>query len=87
MDASTLDMRELKHTRDDFAKLSDAVIDWVKKMPESSKKTIKYNLYQTYCPMVKKNWIQSIESVRNPYAPYMLECGTIKSQLAKESKP
>ena len=28
-----------------------------------------------YCPMVKKNWIQKVGKVKNPYAPNMVSCG------------
>lgn len=36
-----------------------------------------FNVY--YCPMVEKHWIQNsavVDDVQNPYALYMLKCGT-----------
>ena len=82
---SELNKTDLKTTRQDFAALSDAMITLLKTFPKKTE--FHYNLYQTYCPMVKKNWIQSTQSIRNPYAPFMLKCGQIKTQLAKESVP
>lgn len=80
LDVIDFDHSNLKSTRQGFSILSNAVIKWLKNQP---KMTSSVNIYQAYCPMVKKNWLQSNKQIRNPYAPTMLECGTIKGQLAK----
>ncbi|MCH7846717.1 MAG: DUF3347 domain-containing protein, partial [Planctomycetes bacterium] len=42
-------------------------------------------LYQVYCPMVKKNWLQATDEVANPYAPYMLRCATVKGTITADN--
>jgi hypothetical protein len=42
-------------------------------------------VYETYCPMVNKSWLQPSREVANPYAPYMLRCGTVKAEY--KSRP
>jgi hypothetical protein len=32
--------------------------------------------------MVKKSWLQASREVANPYAPYMLRCGSVKAEYA-----
>ena len=42
-------------------------------------------LYQVYCPMVKKNWLQATDEVANPYAPSMLRCATVKGTITADN--
>ena len=79
--AADMDTRDIKSLRSGFADLSDALIALVK--ANESKLPRHQNLYQAYCPMVKKNWLQADETIRNPYAPQMLDCGSIKTQLTQ----
>ena len=81
LQASDLDTRDIKSLRRGFADLSDAMITLVQ--ASKSELPLQRNLYQAYCPMVKKNWLQADETIRNPYAPQMLDCGSIKAQLTQ----
>lgn len=54
-----------------FGKLSEAVIAAHPRLPE--------DVYKAYCPMVKKQWLQTGDEVNNPYAPdTMPHCGSIQ---------
>jgi RND family efflux transporter MFP subunit len=81
--SSDLDTRDIKAFRNGFAQLSDTMISLIQATEPNYK--LDHDVYQAYCPMVKKNWLQSEKDVRNPYAPYMLECGSIKAQLIKST--
>jgi hypothetical protein len=76
---SNIDTRDIKTFRSGFADLSDAMITLI----IDSSANLHRDLYQAYCPMVKKNWVQDAKAIRNPYATHMLECGSIKAQLSK----
>lgn len=73
--------RDIKAVREGFEPLSNAMIELIKQADDSIKPT--RDLYMAYCPMVKKLWIQGQKDIRNPFAPYMLDCGSIKEQIAK----
>ncbi|MAX24702.1 MAG: efflux transporter periplasmic adaptor subunit [Phycisphaeraceae bacterium] len=80
-EAAAIKTTDIKAFRDAFAPLSDAMTAMLKQLPDDLKPD--RNVYLTYCPMVKKHWLQGKKEVRNPYAPYMLACGSIKEQLLK----
>jgi multidrug efflux pump subunit AcrA (membrane-fusion protein) len=65
--------------RNVFEAISNPLIDLVRVTPASD--TVAPALYETYCPMVKKSWLQPTREVANPYAPYMLRCGSIKAEF------
>lgn len=70
--------------RDNFFGLSKAVLALVHDFPPTAAAT--KGLYHAYCPMVKKDWLQPTDAIRNPYAPAMLECGSIKQQITLAPK-
>ncbi|MHC4414985.1 MAG: efflux RND transporter periplasmic adaptor subunit [Planctomycetota bacterium] len=72
-----------KSLRDVFEAISDPVIELVQIAPVSE--SVAPALYETYCPMVKKSWIQPFKEIANPYAPYMLRCGSVKAEF--KSRP
>jgi len=71
--------------RSGFSALSDALLALVREFPPSAGAVP--GLYHAYCPMVKKNWLQGAEAIRNPYDPSMLECGSIKQKIALAPVP
>ncbi|MBL4702265.1 MAG: efflux RND transporter periplasmic adaptor subunit [Phycisphaeraceae bacterium] len=79
--STNISVTDIKVFRDGFAVLSDIMIQLIKQTREDIIPS--QNLYQAYCPMVKKNWIQSEKEIRNPYMTTMLDCGSIKAQLVK----
>jgi len=68
----------LESLRTRFTTISNAMLTIVAAMPPPIREN---GLYHAYCPMVKENWLQTGEAIRNPYDPEMLECGTIKGRL------
>jgi hypothetical protein len=70
---------DLDTLRAAFEGVSNALIEVVRVSPASE--AVAPALYEVYCPMVKKSWLQSSREVANPYAPYMLRCGTVKAQF------
>lgn len=76
---AAFDAKDITAFRDGFAGLSKAVLALVKAYPPSPDAATE--LYHAYCPMVKRDWLQASRAIRNPYAPYMLECGTIEKQI------
>lgn len=78
-DASTIDAKDIAGFREGFFELSKAVLELTQTHPPSEDAVA--GLYHAYCPMVKKDWLQATETIRNPYAPSMLECGTIKQAI------
>jgi hypothetical protein len=77
--AAKLQSTDLKLARSGFGDLSDSLIAFLKSAP--AKSTLPY---QFYCPMVKKNWLQSDKDIRNPYyGSSMLKCG----ELVPASQP
>ncbi|GAA5483958.1 efflux RND transporter periplasmic adaptor subunit [Haloferula sargassicola] len=81
--SATIEGDDIAGFREGFATLSDALLELVREHPPGADKVP--SLYQAYCPMVKKNWLQASEGIRNPYDPSMLECGSIKADLGSES--
>lgn len=67
---------DLKDAREKFEALSLAVLELVKVCPPSA--TAALSLYQAYCPMAKKMWLQAGTDIHNPYDTTMPECGQIK---------
>jgi hypothetical protein len=69
--------------RDVFEAISDPLIELMRVAPAGD--SVAPAVYETYCPMVKKSWLQPSREVANPYAPYMLRCGTVKAEY--KSRP
>ncbi len=82
-DRASIEVSDIKSFRDGFADLSEALLALVRRHPPGADAVPV--LYQAYCPMVKKNWLQASEQIRNPYDPSMLECGSIKADLGSDS--
>ncbi len=70
---------DLAAIRGRFEAISDALLELARLIPPGD--AAAPALYHAYCPMVKKGWLQASEQISNPYAPYMLRCGTIKARL------
>jgi len=77
--ADMADAGSLEAFRAAFEPLSHSVQTLVEAAPPTAEATA--TLYRAYCPMVDKPWLQAGEAVRNPYAPYMLSCGSIEQRL------
>lgn len=59
---------DLAAARSDYEEISKTI--------EVLKPTLKYQGSKYYCPMLKKNWLQSDEKVKNPYGGKdMVSCG------------
>ena len=72
LDAAT----DLKTAREAFAQLTDAVIAAGKAEGWKDVDAVRLG----YCPMVKRQWLQKEEQVRNPYyGAQMLTCGELKA--------
>lgn len=78
--AAAIDTQKIDAFRDAFGPLSDAVIALVSKASPS--KAVAETIYVTHCPMVNKDWLQTTDTIRNPYATYMLNCGSIERAIA-----
>jgi multidrug efflux pump subunit AcrA (membrane-fusion protein) len=74
---------DLDALRDTFEAISNPLIELMRVAPASD--SVASAVYETYCPMVKKSWLQPSREVANPYAPYMLRCGTVKAEF--KSRP
>ena len=70
---------DLESIRENFGIMSDAMLALVKQAPPST--TVSPAVYDLYCPMVKKHWLQMNRKVANPYDPDMLECGVVKGEF------
>ncbi|MBT8208522.1 MAG: efflux RND transporter periplasmic adaptor subunit, partial [Acidimicrobiia bacterium] len=71
---------DLESARAVFEQVSTVLMElWAVAPPSTSVAPV---VYQVYCPMVKKSWLQTDREVANPYAPYMLRCGSIKGVVA-----
>jgi hypothetical protein len=71
--AAKLKSTDLMLARSGFGDLSDSLIAFLKAAVAPSNPP-----YQFYCPMVKKNWLQSDREIRNPYyGSSMLKCGEL----------
>jgi multidrug efflux pump subunit AcrA (membrane-fusion protein) len=73
---------DLGALRDVFEAISNPLIELMRVAPASD--TVAPAVYETYCPMVKKSWLQPSREVANPYAPYMLRCGTVKAEFKSQ---
>jgi hypothetical protein len=73
---------DLESLRAVFEAISNPLIELVRVAPASA--SVVPALYETYCPMVKKSWLQSSREVANSYAPYMLRCGTVKAEYKSQ---
>jgi ribosomal protein L18 len=66
---------DIKAARDAFGPLSDAVIAAARGEKFKDVSDVKV----TYCPMVKKSWLQKEDQIKNPYyGAQMLTCGEFK---------
>ena len=74
---------DLDALRDVFEAISNPLIELMRVAPAGD--SVAPAVYETYCPMVKKSWLQPSREVANPYAPYMLRCGTVKAEY--KSRP
>jgi hypothetical protein len=74
---------DLDALRDVFEAISNPLIELMRVAPAGE--SVAPAVYETYCPMVKKSWLQPSREVANPYAPYMLRCGTVKAEY--KSRP
>ena len=67
--------RDLKAAREAFAQLSEAVVAAAKKDGWTDVSGLKL----AYCPMVKHSWLQSQDTLQNPYlGKTMLNCGEFR---------
>ncbi|HJP62854.1 MAG TPA: DUF3347 domain-containing protein [Mucilaginibacter sp.] len=72
---------EIKHQREHFGSLSNNMIAVLKSL-----KGNEMTLYQQYCPMEKKSWLNETATIKNPYmGKEMPGCGVVKETL-KASK-
>jgi len=72
---------EIKHQREHFGNLSTNMIAVLKSL-----KGNEITLYQQYCPMEKKSWLNETATIKNPYmGKEMPGCGVVKETL-KASK-
>ncbi len=67
---------DLEGQRSVFLTISDALLELLPIAGASE--SVAPSIYEVYCPMEKKSWLQPFEQVANPYAPYMLRCGSVK---------
>jgi multidrug efflux pump subunit AcrA (membrane-fusion protein) len=74
---------DLDALRNVFEAVSNPLIELMRVAP--ARDSVAPAVYETYCPMVKKSWLQPSREVANPYAPYMLRCGTVKAEY--KSRP
>jgi uncharacterized protein DUF3347 len=66
---------DLKAAREAFAPLSEAVVAAAKKDGWTDVSGLKL----AYCPMVKRSWLQSQDTLQNPYlGKTMLNCGEFR---------
>ncbi len=85
-EASDFAVDNLDAVREAFGPLSDATIALLKAVPPSPAATdgaADATIYVTHCPMVGKDWLQIGDQIRNPYATYMLKCGSVVEGLGQ----
>ncbi len=69
-DAKLADAASLAAARQEFADLSAKAVPLAKGQP---------GYFIVYCPMAKKDWVQTSKSISNPYeGKEMLSCGIVK---------
>jgi hypothetical protein len=71
---------DLESARATFERLTTALLALLPLAPPSPQATPV--VYRVHCPMVKKDWLQVERTVANPYAPYMLRCGSVQGVVA-----
>ena len=70
--SDSLKAEDLKRAREEFAPLSEAVLDYVKKFGFSGK------AYSFRCDMARESWLQEHDQIGNPYyGSQMYKCGKI----------
>jgi hypothetical protein len=68
---------EIKHQREHFGNLSANMITVLKAL-----KGNEMTLYQQYCPMEKKSWLNESAAIKNPYfGKEMPTCGVVKETM------
>ena len=83
MKAANESAEDIDATRAVFERVSEALLQLASVVGPSE--TAAPTLYQVYCPMVKKNWLQATNEVANPYAPSMLRCGIVKGTISADN--
>ena len=70
--SDSLKAEDLKRAREEFAPLSEAVLDYIRKFGFSGK------AYSFRCDMAKESWLQEHDQIGNPYyGSQMYKCGKI----------
>jgi multidrug efflux pump subunit AcrA (membrane-fusion protein) len=84
-EASRTTPDDLDGLRDVFESVSNPLTELLRTAPAGA--PVAPALYEAYCPMVKKTWVQPTKEIANPYAPYMLRCGTVKAEFKARPEP
>ncbi|MFP4145876.1 MAG: efflux RND transporter periplasmic adaptor subunit [Phycisphaeraceae bacterium] len=82
--SATTETADIAEFREGLSQLSQAVLALAKVYPPRGS-VAEGGLYHAWCPMVKKDWLQAGETVRNPYDPAMLGCGSIEAQVSTKA--
>ena len=86
MQAAAVDLQQasdLKTARAAFGGLGDAVMRYAKEAGAAIGDDVKV----AYCPMLRKYWLQTGETIRNPfYGKEMSDCGRISAALPSSTK-
>lgn len=73
--------KNLDQQRDRFKQVSEAVIELARVRPPSTR--ISEKLYVMHCPMAPGNWLQTSETLANPYyGRTMKQCGEVVATIA-----
>lgn len=68
---------DIKHQREHFGSLSANMFTVLKAL-----KANEMVLYEQYCPMAKKTWLNETATIKNPYlGKEMPTCGVVKETL------
>lgn len=79
--ASSLSGKSLDEQRNRFKKVSEAMIALARARPPSTR--ISEKLYVMHCPMAPGNWLQTSETLANPYyGRTMKQCGEVIATIA-----
>jgi hypothetical protein len=79
--AGTLSGKSLDEQRNRFKKVSEAMIELARVRPPSTR--ISEKLYVMHCPMAPGNWLQTSETLANPYyGRTMKQCGEVIATIA-----
>ncbi|HET9887894.1 MAG TPA: efflux RND transporter periplasmic adaptor subunit, partial [bacterium] len=79
--AGDLSGKSLEGQRDRFKKVSEAMIQLARVRPPSTR--ISEKLYVMHCPMAPGNWLQTSETLANPYyGRTMKQCGEVIATIA-----